>query len=177
MPAYPAATAEAWIDGHVHAFTFFGKVPASILCDNDRCLVAKILPVGTRKRATLFSGFLSLYLFRDRYGRPGKVNEKGNAEGLVGYSRRNFMVPILGLLRVVLGVQPTARSNYLVVIVNLPLFPITNIQGIAGGRGMAGEGPGQDGMISRTANIITSQCEIWAIGVKACCYVTRARLP
>ena len=22
--AYPAATAEAWIDGHVHAFSFFG---------------------------------------------------------------------------------------------------------------------------------------------------------
>ena len=92
--AYPAATAEAWVDGHVHAFAFFGKVPASVLYDNDRCLVAKILPDGTRKRATLFSGFLSHYLFRDRYGRPGKGNDKGNAEGLVGYSRRNFMVPI-----------------------------------------------------------------------------------
>ena len=80
--AYPAATAEAWIDGHVHAFAFFGKVPASVLYDNDRCLVAKILPDGTRQRATLFSGFLSHYLFRDRYGRPGKGNDKGNAEGL-----------------------------------------------------------------------------------------------
>ncbi len=71
-----------------------GKVPASVLYDNDRCLVAKILPDGTRQRATLFSGFLSHYLFRDRYGRPGKGNDKGNAEGMVGYSRRNFMVPI-----------------------------------------------------------------------------------
>src|SRR3546814_5303920 len=26
--------------------------------------------------------------------RPGKGNEKGNVEGLVGYCRRNFMVPI-----------------------------------------------------------------------------------
>ncbi len=42
--AYPAATAEAWVDGHLHAFAFFGKVPASILYDNDRCLVARILP-------------------------------------------------------------------------------------------------------------------------------------
>jgi transposase len=92
--AYPAATAEAWIDGHVHAFAFFGKVPQSVLYDNDRCLVSKILPDGTRQRATLFSGFLSHYLFRDRYGRPGKGNDKGNVEGLVGYSRRNFMVPI-----------------------------------------------------------------------------------
>ena len=92
--AYPAAVAEAWVDGHVHAFAFFGAVPQSILYDNDRCLVAKILPDGTRKRATLFSSFLSHYVIRDRYGRPGKGNDKGAVEGLVGYSRRNFMVPI-----------------------------------------------------------------------------------
>ena len=28
--AYPAATAEAWMDGHVRAFAFFGRVPQSI---------------------------------------------------------------------------------------------------------------------------------------------------
>ena len=61
---------------------------------NNRCLVSKILPDGTRLRATLFNGFLSHYVFRDRYGRPGKGNDKGNAEGLVGFSRHNFMVPI-----------------------------------------------------------------------------------
>ena len=92
--AYPAATSEAWVDGHVHAFAFFGRVPVSVLYDNDRCLVASILPDGTRKRAKLFSGFLSHYLIRDRYGRPGKGNDKGGVEGLVGYARRNFMVPV-----------------------------------------------------------------------------------
>ena len=35
------------------------------------------------------------YLIRDRYGRPGKGNDKGGVEGLVGYARRNFMVPPL----------------------------------------------------------------------------------
>jgi transposase len=92
--AYPAATSEAWVDGHVHAFAFFGRVPVSVLYDNDRCLVARILPDGSRKRASLFSGFLSHYLIRDRYGRPGKGNDKGGVEGLVGYARRNFMVPV-----------------------------------------------------------------------------------
>ena len=92
--AYPAATAEAWMDGHVHAFAFFGGVPQSVLYDNDRCLVSKIQPDGTRVRATLFSGLLSHYLYRDRYGRPGKGNDKGNVEGMVGYARRNHMVPI-----------------------------------------------------------------------------------
>ena len=92
--AYPAATAEAWADGHVHAFAFFGRVPLSALYDNDRCLVARILPDGTRKRATLFSGLLSHYVIEDRYGRPGKGNDKGSVEGLVGWARRNLMVPL-----------------------------------------------------------------------------------
>ena len=31
VQAYPAATTEAWLDGHVCAFAFFGGVPRSIL--------------------------------------------------------------------------------------------------------------------------------------------------
>ena len=92
--AYPAANTEAWLDGHVHAFAFFGAVPRSILYDNDRCLVAKIMPDGTRNRTQRFSAMLSHYVIGDRYGRPGKGNDKGKVEGLVGYSRRNFMVPM-----------------------------------------------------------------------------------
>ena len=69
-------------------------MPLSVLYDNDRCLVARILPDGTRKRARLFSGFLSHYVIRDRYGRPGRGNDKGSVEGLVGWARRNFMVPL-----------------------------------------------------------------------------------
>ena len=92
--AYPVAAAEAWVDGHVRAFSFFGSVPLSMLYDNDRCLVSRIERDGTRRRTQLFSGFLSHYLIRDRYGRPGKGNDKGAVEGLVGWSRRNFMVPL-----------------------------------------------------------------------------------
>lgn len=92
--AYPAATTEAWLDGHIRAFAFFGGVPQSILYDNDSCLVTRILPDGTRQLTQGFSGLQSHYLFKDRYGRPGKGNDKGKVEGLVGYARRNFMVPI-----------------------------------------------------------------------------------
>ncbi|WP_432639450.1 IS21 family transposase [Albidovulum sp.] len=92
--AYPAANTEAWLDGHVHAFAFFGAVPCSILYDNDRCLVARIQADGTRQRTQRFSAMLSHYVIGDRYGRPGKGNDKGKVEGLVGYSRRNFMVPL-----------------------------------------------------------------------------------
>lgn len=92
--AYPAANTEAWLDGHVHAFEFFGAVPQSIVYDNDKCLVARIMPDGTRQRTQRFSAMLSHYVIHDRYGRPGKGNDKGKVEGLVGYARRNFMVPM-----------------------------------------------------------------------------------
>ena len=36
----------------------------------------------------------SHYLFEDRFGRPGKGNDKGKVEGLVGFIRRNFLVPV-----------------------------------------------------------------------------------
>jgi len=78
--AYPAATAEAWVDGHVHAFAFFGRVALSVLHDNDRCLVARILPDGLRQRAGVFSGLLSHYLIHDRYGRPVKATTKPLSE-------------------------------------------------------------------------------------------------
>ena len=94
VSAYPAATAEAWLDGHNRAFAFFGGVPQSLLYDNDKRLVARILPDGRRQRTQAFSGLQSHYLFEDRYGRPGKGNDKGKVEGLVGYARRNFMAPV-----------------------------------------------------------------------------------
>jgi transposase len=92
--AYPAETAEAFCDGHVAAFAYFGGVPQSILYDNTRLAVAKIVKGGQRLRSQMFSELQSHYLFEDRFGRPGKGNDKGKVEGLVGYLRRNFMTPL-----------------------------------------------------------------------------------
>jgi transposase len=94
VKAYPAETAEAFCDGHVAAFDFFGGVPLSILYDNTRLAVARIVKGGKRLRSQMFSELQSHYLFEDRFGRPGKGNDKGKVEGLVGYSRRNFMTPL-----------------------------------------------------------------------------------
>ena len=90
VKAYPAETTEAFCDGHVSAFSFLGGVPRSILYDNTRLAVAKILGDGRRQHTRVFSELMSHYLFEDRFGRPGK----GKVEGLVGYARRNFLVPI-----------------------------------------------------------------------------------
>ncbi len=94
VKAYPAETTEAFLDGHVSAFTFLGGVPRSILYDNTRLAVAKILGDGRRKRTRAFTELQSHYLFEDRFGRPGKGNDKGKVEGMVGYARRNFLVPV-----------------------------------------------------------------------------------
>jgi hypothetical protein len=41
-----------------------------------------------------FTGLISHYLFRDRFGRPGKGNDKGKAERLVKNGRRRFATPV-----------------------------------------------------------------------------------
>jgi transposase len=94
VQAYPAQSSEAFCEGHNVSFEFFGGVPRSILYDNLKLAVARILGDGTRRRTRIFSELQSHYLFADRFGRPGKGNDKGKVEGLVGYARRNFMVPI-----------------------------------------------------------------------------------
>ncbi len=93
MKAYPAETTEAFCDGHNAAFAFFGGVPLSALYDNTVIAVARILGGGKRVRTRTFSELQSHYLFEDRFGRPGKGNDKGNVEGVIGYGRRNFLVP------------------------------------------------------------------------------------
>ena len=84
VKAYPAETTEA----------FLGGVPRSILYDNTKLAVARILGDGRRKRTRAFTELQSHYLFDDRFGRPGKGNDKGKVEGMVGYMRRNFLVPV-----------------------------------------------------------------------------------
>jgi transposase len=94
VQAYPAETAEPFCDGHNAAFNFFGKVPVSILCDNTTLAVARILGDGVRQRTRMFSELQSHYVFADRFGRPGKGNDKGKVEGLIGWVPRNLLVPV-----------------------------------------------------------------------------------
>ena len=56
--------------------------------------MARILGDGTRRRTQAFTHLQSHYLFCDRFGRPGKGNDKGKVEALVKTARRRFMVPI-----------------------------------------------------------------------------------
>jgi len=92
--AYPRECTESFQDGHVQAFAFFGGVPIRISYDNSRIAVKKF--VGPRQRE-LTDGFLRLqshYLFKEHFCLVRKANEKGHVENLVGYTRRNFLVPL-----------------------------------------------------------------------------------
>jgi len=92
--AFPAENTESFLEGHTRAFAHFGGVPRTILYDNTRIAVAQITGDGERRPTKAFSELQSHYLFAAKFGRPGKGNDKGNVEGLVGYARRNFMVPV-----------------------------------------------------------------------------------
>jgi transposase len=92
--AFPAETTEAFLEGHRQAFAYWGGVPRRILYDNTKLAVGQILGDGTRTKTQAFSELQSHYLFAERFGRPGKGNDKGKVEGLIGYVRRNFLVPV-----------------------------------------------------------------------------------
>ena len=62
--------------------------------DNTKLAVARILGDGRRQRTRVFTEFQSHYLFSDMFERLGKGNDKGKVEGMVGYTRRNFLVPV-----------------------------------------------------------------------------------
>jgi len=94
VTAFPAENTESFLEGHNQAFAYFAGVPRTILYDNTKIAVKEILGDGERRPTQAFSELQSHYLFAEKFGRPGKGNDKGNVEGLVGYARRNFMVPV-----------------------------------------------------------------------------------
>ena len=89
--AYPAQKQEAFFDGHVFAFQFFGGVPHTLSYDNLGSAVTRVLVGRERELNAHFIQFRSHYLFASRFCTPGEGHEKGGVEHGVGYARRNFL--------------------------------------------------------------------------------------
>jgi len=91
---FPRECTETFQEGHRRAFAFFGGVPARITYDNSRNAVTKVI----QKRGGAFTReFLRLeshYLFAHHFCRVRRPMEKGHTENLVGYGRRNYLVPV-----------------------------------------------------------------------------------
>jgi transposase len=95
VQVYPTEGFEAVAAGHNAAYTFLGGVPPESLYDN---MPTAVKSVGRGHKRELTDDFIRLqshYLFRSYFCNVGRPNEKGVVEGLVGYVRRNFFVPIL----------------------------------------------------------------------------------
>jgi transposase len=92
--AAPTEKLEAFLEGHARAFAWFGGVPAECVYDNPKTAVVKILAGPARAEHTVFASLRAHYLFDSLFCRPGEAHEKGAAENLVGYVRRNALVPV-----------------------------------------------------------------------------------
>lgn len=92
--AFPRECTETFQEGHKRAFEFFEGVATRISYDNSKIAV---ISVGKGPGRKLTDGFLRLqshYSFIEHFCRVRRPNEKGHVETLVGYCRRNFMVPV-----------------------------------------------------------------------------------
>jgi hypothetical protein len=85
---------ESFWEGHVRAFEFFGAVPTRISYDNSKVAVAQMLEGRERKLTDAFLALQSHYLFEAHFCLAARCNEKGVVEGMVRYSRGNFLVPV-----------------------------------------------------------------------------------
>jgi transposase len=92
--AFPTQRQEAFLLGHVLAFTHFGGVPHRLSYDNLKTAVQQVLRGRHRIEQTDFVRCRSHYLFESRFCTPAQGHEKGGVESAVGYSRRNFLTPM-----------------------------------------------------------------------------------
>jgi transposase len=92
--AYPCERQQAFFDGHLHAFQFFGGIFPVLIYDNLTPAVRKVLEGRNRIEQDSFRKFRVYHSFEARFTNRAKGNEKGGVEGLVGFCRRNYMVPL-----------------------------------------------------------------------------------
>lgn len=92
--AYPCERQQAFFDGHMHGFNFFGGIYPVLVYDNLTSAVKEILKGKNRTEQESFIKFRAYYNFSPRFCNPSSGHEKGGVEGMVGYSRRNYLVPL-----------------------------------------------------------------------------------
>ena len=91
---FPRECTETFQEGHRRAFEFFHAVPKRISYDNTKIAVAKVIQKRGRVLTREFLRLQSHYLFDHHFCLVRRPMEKGHTENLVGYARRNFLVPV-----------------------------------------------------------------------------------
>lgn len=91
--AYRRQNLESFLDALNQAIVYFGGTPRRVIFDNAKVAVKE--GFGARARATDdYAALAAHYGFEPVFCNIASGNEKGLVEGLVGYSRRNFCVPM-----------------------------------------------------------------------------------
>ncbi len=91
---YPCERQQAFFDGHIHAFGFFGGLFQTLIYDNLTPAVKKVLRGKQREEQEAFIKFHAYYNFTPCFCNPASPHEKGGVEGLVGYTKRNYLTPV-----------------------------------------------------------------------------------
>ncbi|MGZ8802869.1 MAG: IS21 family transposase [Mycobacterium sp.] len=94
--AFATQAQEAFLEGHVLAFEYFGGVPGRIRYDNLKPAVVRVLKGRDRTESERFTALRSHYGFDSFFCRPGieGAHEKGGVEGEIGRFRRRHLVPV-----------------------------------------------------------------------------------
>src|SRR5690348_862158 len=94
--AFATQAQEAFLEGHVRAFEYFGAVPGRVRYDNLKPAVVRVLRGRDRAEAERFIALRSHYGFDSFFCTPGKegAHEKGGVEGEIGRFRRRHLVPV-----------------------------------------------------------------------------------
>jgi len=91
---YPCERQQALFDAHIRAFSYFGGIFPVLIYDNLTTVVQKLLIGKDRICQKEYKKFKAFYNFTARFCNAAQGHEKGGVEGIVGYSRRNYMVPV-----------------------------------------------------------------------------------
>lgn len=94
IQAFPRECTETFLEGHCRAFEYFDGVSRRISYDNSAIAVIEVLQGRERKLTREFLRRQSHYLFQEHFCLVRRPNEKGHVERLVGFARRNFLVPV-----------------------------------------------------------------------------------
>ncbi|MBW2202304.1 MAG: IS21 family transposase [Deltaproteobacteria bacterium] len=94
VQCFPCERQQALFEGHIQGFAFFGGIFSVLIYDNLTTAVEKVLRGRDRRLQENFLKLKAYYSFTPRFCNPGQGHEKGGIEGLVGYARRNYMVPV-----------------------------------------------------------------------------------
>ena len=91
--AYRRQNQESFLEAFVRTFRSLGGVPGKVIFDNAKVAVKDGFGANAKKQ----DGYTALsahYSFDALFCNPAEGHEKGLVEGLVGWARRNILVPV-----------------------------------------------------------------------------------